>query len=296
MELDLSICIVTYRAKEVLQNCLNSVKENNKSINYEIIVVDNNSQDGTVQMLREQFQNVSVIENDYNAGFTHPSNQALQVNRGRYSLLLNNDTFILPEALDKLVRFADNHRDTGICGPKVLNADGSLQEQCHRSFPTPWISFAYFAGLAKLFPRSRFFSKYKMSYLNKDETAEVDAVSGACMMIRREVIKQIGLLDEDCFAYGEDIDYCLRAKQAGWKISYYPEAKIIHYKGKGGSGVKPMRSIVEYHRAMHVYYRKHLAKKYFFLLNWAVYTGITLRLASQLLINSFRKKKQVGTK
>ena len=296
MTVDLSICIVTHRARELLQSCLRSIYQNTGSITYEIIVVDNNSQDGTVRLLREDYPDVLVIENDYNAGFTRPSNQALRKSHGRYAILLNNDTVIFPGAFDKLIQFADARRETGICGPKVLNSDGSLQEQCHRSFPTPWISFAYFTGLARLFPHSRFFAKYQMTYLEDDEIQEVDSVSGSCMMIRREVMEQIGLLDETCFAYGEDIDYCFRAKKAGWKIFYFPQAQIIHHKGKGGSGVKPARSVYEYHRAMVIYYRKHLAKKYVFFLNWLVYGGIYLKLGSRLLINLFRKKKMVGTK
>lgn len=293
---DLSICILTLKAQALLRDCLRSIYENTNAVSFEIIVVDNNSHDGTVEMLQKEFPNVCVIVNDYNAGFTRPSNQALRASQGNYALLLNNDTIVLPRTLDRLVEFMEAHPAVGICGPKVLNRDGTLQKQCRRSFATPWDLFCYFSGLSTLFPKSRVFGRYLMTYMDEDTLHEADAISGSCMLIRREVIDQIGLLDERFFAYQEDADYCFRAKQAGWKIYYFPGAQIVHYAGMGGSRAEPYRSIVEWHKSYFQYYRKNLAARYFFLFNWFYYGVMVLKLASALGVNLLRKDKYAGSK
>lgn len=295
-DLDLSICSVTYRAKDLLRTCLQSVYENTRTIRFEIIVVDNNSHDGTVEMVREIFPNVQLIVNDYNAGFTRPNNQALKVSRGRYALLLNNDTFVLPHALERVVQFMDAHPEAGICTPKVLNRDGTLQKQCRRSFATPWDLICYFFGLSALFPKSPLFARYLVTYKDENSPHVVDAVSGSCMLIRRQVMDDIGLLDERFFAYQEDTDYCFRAKKAGWQTFYYPEAQIIHYASQGGSRADPYRSIFEWHKSYWLYYRKNLAARYFFLFNWFYYLLMALKLASALSLNFFRKEKYAGSR
>lgn len=295
MTLDLSICIPTLQAKDFLRDCLHSIYAHTHC-SFEIIVVDNASRDGTLEMLRDEFPDVRVIANDTNVGFAQAINQALRVSQGRYALLLNNDTVILPDALDRLVAFADMHPEIGICGPKILNRDGTLQKQCRRSYATPWDLFCYFSGLSTLFPRSPLFARYLMTYRDENETHPADAVSGACMLIRRAVIEQIGLLDERFFAYQEDTDYCFRAKRAGWQIYYYPDAQIIHYAGRGGSRVSPFRSIWEWHRSYFLYYRKNLAARYFFLFNWFYYVVMLFKLLSALLINLFRREKFAGSR
>ncbi len=295
-DLDLSICIVTHRAKALLRTCLQSIYENTRTLCFEIIVVDNNSQDGTVEMVRGDFPNVQLIVNDYNAGFTRPNNQALKVSRGRYALLLNNDTFVLPNALDRLVQFMDAHPEVGICTPKVLNRDGTLQKQCRRSFATPWDLICYFSRLSALFPKSPLFARYLVTYRDENSPHGVDAVSGSCMLIRRQAMDHIGLLDERFFAYQEDTDYCFRANKAGWQTFYYPEAQVIHYASQGGSRADPYRSIFEWHKSYWLYYRKNLASRYFFLFNWFYYLLMALKLASALLINFFRKEKYAGSR
>lgn len=295
MTLDLSICIPTLQAKDLLRDCLHSIYANTRSA-FEIIVVDNDSHDGTLEMLRDEFPSARVIVNTTNLGFAKAINQALRVSRGRYALLLNNDTVVLPDALDRLVAFADTHPKIGICGPKILNRDGTLQKQCRRSYATPWDLFCYFSGLAALFPRSPLFARYLMTYRDENETHPADAISGACMLIRRAVIEQIGLLDEQFFAYQEDTDYCFRAQRAGWHVYYYPEAQIIHYAGRGGSRVSPYRSIWEWHRSYFLYYRKNLASRYFFLFNWFYYVVMVFKLSSALFINLFRREKFAGSR
>ena len=290
-----SICIVTCRARDLLKDCLQSICVNTRTP-YEIIVVDNASKDGTVEMLRRDFPFVRLIQNDHNAGFGRPSNQALRVSSGKYALLLNNDTIVLPQAIDLLVAFMETHPDAGICGPKVLNRDGSMQKQCRRSYATPWDLFCYFSGLAALFPKSRLFARYLVTYADANATMAVDSVSGSCMLVRRTLMDQIGLLDERFFAYQEDTDYCFRANHAGWRIYYHPNAQIVHFASHGGSRVDPFRSIVEWHKSYLLYYRKNLASRYFFLFNWVYYGAMLLKLSSALLVNLFRKEKFAGSR
>lgn len=280
----------------LLRDCLQSILANTCTVEYEIIVVDNNSQDGTVEMLRAEFPAVHAIENPINLGFAKPINQAIRQSHGRYVLLLNNDTLVLEGALDRLVEFADAHSKIGIVGPKVLNRDGSLQKQCRRSYATPWDLFCYFSGLSTLFPHSPLFARYLMTYKDENETHPADAISGSCMLIRRAVLDQIGLFDERFFAYQEDADFCFRAKRAGWQIYYYPFSQIIHYASQGGSRVNPYRSIFEWHRSYFMYYRKNLAVRYFFLFNWFYYIVMLGKLILALTVNLFRREKFAGSR
>ena len=202
----------------------------------------------------------------------------------------------IPAAFDILLGFMQAHPDVGICTPKVLNSDGSLQLQCRRSAARPWDVITYFSGLWKLFPRSPFFGRYLLTYRGEDEIHEADAVSGSCMVIRREVIEDIGYLDETYFAFQEDTDYCVRAHKAGWKVYYVPLAQITHFGGKSGTGHQPYRSIYHWHRSYLTYYQKHLAGDYFFLVNWFMYAGMALKLGMALAANLFRREKVVGTR
>ena len=190
-------------------------------------------------------------------------NQALRETRGNYLLQLNPDTVILPDAIDRLVHFMETNQQVGISGPKVLNPDRSLQSQCRRGEPRPLAIISYFLRLPKLFPNNKQFGEYLLEYEDEDQTLEVAAVSGSCMLIRRAVVDQIGYLDEDYFAYQEDTDYCTR-------------------------------SIIEWHRSYLIYYRKHLAQDYFFLFNWFYYFIMLLKLIVSLTINLFRKERFAG--
>jgi GT2 family glycosyltransferase len=293
--IDISVCIVTYHVRDMLRDCLQSLYQNTR-LSFEVIVVDNNSQDGVVQMLHSEYPEITLVENQENAGYTHPMNQAMRLGRGRYLLQLNPDTLILPEAIDRLVVFMDQHPEVGICGPKVLNRDRTLQKPCRRGEPRPWAVLTYFLGLSSLFPRSPLFSQYLLTYLDEDEIHEVDGVAGSCMMARRALIDQIGYLDERYFAYQEDADFCFRARQAGWKVYYMPGAQIIHYGSLGGSRVQPYRSIYEWHRSYFIYYRQHLAKDYLFFLNGFYYLAMALKLFWALGINFFRSEKFAGSR
>lgn len=293
-KISLSICIVTYQARDYLRDCLNSLYAHAPNGEYEIIVVDNHSTDGTIETLECQFPQVQLIKNPTNNGFTAPMNQALRQAQGQYLLQLNPDTIVHDQALNQLIQFMQSHPKVGICGPKVLNTDGSLQKPCRRGESTPWAVITYFLGLSSLFPKSKLFGGYLMNYLDEDEINEVDGVAGSCMLLRREVIDQIGYLDERFFAYQEDADFCFQARQAGWKVYYVPTAQITHYGGQGGSRVQPYRSIFEWHRSYWLYYRKNLAANYFFLLNWLYYLAMLVKLALALLSNLVRKEKFAG--
>jgi GT2 family glycosyltransferase len=293
---ELSICIVSLQAREYLRACLDSIYNNPPGISFEVIVVDNHSTDGTQVMVKTEYPQVQLIENIENLGYTAPMNQALQAAKGTFLMQLNPDTVVFPQAIDTLLVFMDAHPDVGICGPKVLNRDGSLQKQCRRGESRPWAVISYFLGLARLFPRSKLFGEYLMNYKVEDETHAVAGVSGSCMLIRRALVDQIGYLDERFFAYQEDVDYCFRAWQAGWQVFYVPTAQVTHFGGQGGSRVQPYRSIIEWHRSYFLLYRKSYASDYFFLFNVFFYFLIALKLFYALVINTLRREKYAGPK
>lgn len=293
--MDVSVCIVTYRARDLLRDCLCSLAANT-SVSYEVIVVDNHSQDGVEAMLSAEFPSAKFVENSGNNGYTQPMNTAMRLGSGRYLLQLNPDTLVLPGAIDRMVAFMDTHPEACILGPKVLNRDHTLQKSCRRGEPTPSAVISYFTGLSRLFPRSRFFSQYHMSYMDEDETHPVAGVAGSCMLARREVAESLDYLDERFFAYQEDADFCRRARDRGWQVIYYPEAQIVHFGGQGGSRVQPYRSIVEWHRSYFRYYRKHLAKNYFFIFNGLYYLAMLVKLLAALTANYFRTEKAAGAR
>ena len=287
--IDVTICIPTRQARQLLCACLQSLASQPADLACEVIVVDNNSRDGTVEMIRQEFPAVKLICNDHNAGFTRPANQALRLARGRYALLLNSDTEVPAGAIARLVKFADTHPEAGICGPRVVFPDGTLQKQCRRNFGTPWSAFCYQIGLGRLFPGSRLFDSYLASTAIENRTHPVAAVSGSCMLIRKELMDAIGLLDETYFAYWEDSDYCYRAYEAGWKVFYVHESEIVHHSGKGGSHVEPFRTAYHWHRSHFIFYRKYLSRHHFFLVNLIYYLMILLRLAFKLFLTALKK-------
>jgi GT2 family glycosyltransferase len=291
---DLSICVVTLQARDYLKDCLRSIELSGFQGEIEIIVVDQNSVDGTAELLRKQFPKVQLIQTQTNEGFTKPMNLAMKVAKGRFVAQLNPDTVIHPGAFDHLCAFLKTHSKVGIVGPKVLNPDGTLQEPCRRGDARPWAVISYFSGLSKCYPDKAFFNGYLLSHLDEDQTNPVDGVSGSCMLIRRGVIDDIGYLDELFFAYQEDADYCLRARQAGWEIYYHPEAKITHFGGQGGSRVQPYRSIVSWHKSYFLYYRKHFAADYFFIFNWFYYILMSIKLVITLIKNQLSRSTFAG--
>jgi len=261
---DLSIIIVNYNVKYYLRECLQSVYCATERVSFEIIIVDNNSTDGSVDMVKNEFPEVKLIENCQNLGFAKATNQVLREHEGKYALLLNPDTVVLPNALDKMVEFMEANPQAGALGCKLLYPDGSLQRSC-RSFPTLTTTFFENTGLEKFFPKNKLVAKYKMGYWDYNDLREVDQPMGSALMIRREVIRQVGLLDERFYMFFEEVDWCFRAKKRGWKIYFIPRAEIIHYGGQSARSTMSEMMIQGY-KSKHKFFRKH----YGILSEWIV--------------------------
>ena len=272
----LSIVIVNYNTRKLLRSCLASIYAGANGRPFDVRVVDNNSRDDSVGMVRSEFPKVKVTENKSNVGFSKANNAVIAQTDADYILLLNPDTLVLGDAIDRVVKYLEGHPEVGICGCKVLNTDRTLQLACRRSIPTPKVAFFRLSGLSKLFPNSKAIARYNLTYEDPETTHEVDAVSGAFLMIRRQAIEDIGLLDERFFMYGEELDWCLRAKRAGWAVVYHPEAEIIHYKGES-TKYNSRKAALEFYRAMYLFHKKHFAKNYSPVTNLFIYTGIFLR-------------------
>jgi len=278
----LSIIIVNWNARKHVEACLRSIQRETKHIAREILVVDNASHDGSVHMIRAQFPEVILMENKENVGFARASNQAIKLSQSPYILLLNPDTLILKDALTKMAKFMDEHSHIGTLGCKVLTGEGILDLRCARRFPTLISELCEKTTLAVRFPGSRLFGSYLMSYWNHDSSREVDALSGACMMVRRELIENVGFLDEDFFMYGEDVDWCYRVKHAGWQVFYFSDAEIVHLGARSTSLVRDEMG-VEALRSLNLFFRKHYGPAY----AWAHRALIfALSLAKQLVFCS----------
>lgn len=274
----LSIIIVNFNVREFLHHALVSLQKAMKGIRGEIIVVDNASDDGSVEMVRRRFASVHLIASKTNLGFARANNLALKRARGKFLLLINPDTIVQEDTLRVMLRFFAENPDVGLAGCKILNPDGTFQLACRRSFPRPWAALTKMTGLSGLFPRSRWFGKYNLTYLNPDETYEIDAVSGSFMMVRREAYEQVGGLDEDFFMYGEDLDWCYRIQQAGWKNYYVHSTQIIHYKGESTKR-SDLNEIKTFYQAMHLFVQKHLSNSRFFALLIRFAITVSSRLA-----------------
>jgi GT2 family glycosyltransferase len=229
--MDVSIIVVAWNVRGLLRDCLDSVYAQTTGIEFEVIYVDNGSSDGSVEMVRSDFPNVRIIENPDNRGFIKANNQAIEIARGRYVLLLNSDTVVLDNAIAKSVRFADQHADAAVVGCRVLNPDRSLQGSCFRFYSTLNMLFdALF--LSRAFPRSRLFGRKLYSGWQYDSVRQVDVVIGCFSLVRMEAVRRVGVMDETFFVYGDDIDWCYRFAKAGWKVLFTPDAEIIHYGGQ----------------------------------------------------------------
>lgn len=291
---DIAVVIVSYNVSGLLRNCLESLFGSEDGLNLEVIVVDNRSDDGSADMVRTAFPQVRLIESPVNGGYAYANNLALSeiVRRNqallpRYVLLLNPDTIVPPGALKQMVAFMDANQDIGVAGPKLVRPNGSLDLACRRSFPSPEVSFYRMLGLSKLFPRSRRFARYNLTYLSPDDVYEVDSVVGAFMMVRGSILSEIGLLDEGFFMYGEDLDWAYRIKQKGWKVLYNGKVEVIHYKGES-SKQQSVRPIFEFYRAMLVFYRKHYYRSTAAPINLLVISAIFFRGAIALTQSMFR--------
>ncbi len=286
----LSVVIVNYNVKHFLEQCLNSVAAAAEHCETEVFVVDNNSVDGSCNMLREKFPWVKLIENKKNYGFSYANNQAIKQSTGEYVLLLNPDTVIEEDTLKSVCDFMDAHPDAGGLGVKMIDGKGRFLPESKRGLPTPQVAFYKIFGLSKLFPKSKKFGKYHLTYLDKDQIHKVDVLSGAFMLLRAETLNKIGLLDETFFMYGEDIDLSYRITLGGYNNYYYPETTIIHYKGestKKGS----VNYVLVFYNAMKIFARKHFSKgkgagTMIFFINLAIYLRAAMAIAGRFITNA----------
>ncbi|MFH0864811.1 MAG: glycosyltransferase [Bacteroidota bacterium] len=282
----LSVVIVNYNVRYFLEQCLLSINAASKGIESEIIVVDNNSVDGSVKMLKEKFTQVKIIENNENLGFSKANNQAIRISKGEYILLLNPDTIIEEDTFTKSLSFMDEHPYARGLGVKMIDGKGKFLPESKRGLPTPAVAFYKIFGLSRLFPKSKIFGRYHLGFLDKDKNHEVDILSGAFMMLRRETLDITGLLDETFFMYGEDIDLSYRIKKAGYKNYYFPETRIIHYKGES-TKKSSINYVLVFYNAMIIFARKHFTQKsariFSFLINFAIYLRAFASILSRFL-------------
>lgn len=253
--MDLSVILVNWNTRQILQDCLESVYRETEGISFEVFVVDNASSDGSAEMVCRQFPQVRLIENETNRGFAAANNQAIAQAQGDYILLLNSDTIVLDNALAKSVRFARQYPKAGIVGCRVLNADRTLQPSCFM-YPSLLNLFLLTTYLSRLFKRSRFFGRERMTWWNRTDERTVEVVTGCFMLIKRQVIEDIGLLDEAFFMYGEETDFCYRARQAGYDLLFTPEAQIIHLGGASSRQVRP-EMILQLRGSILLFMKKH---------------------------------------
>lgn len=277
----ISIIVVNFNAGEYLLQCLESLEKERKKISFDIWVVDNASSDGSIKKSREKFSEVNYLVNKHNLGFSAANNLVLRKIKTKYILLLNPDSKVLPGTIQYMVDYMEKNQDVGVATCKVEKKDGSLDFASHRGFPTPWVSFLYYVlGQDSL---------YHLTNCDFSKLHEVDAIAGAFFLTRKKVLDEVGLFDEDYFLYAEDLDLCFRIKEAGYKIMYVPEVKIIHYKGVT-SGIKEHsqnistatkkskeRAFNSFYETMIIFYKKHMEKNYPFFINWLVYLGINLK-------------------
>ncbi|MGN6814038.1 MAG: glycosyltransferase family 2 protein [Thermomicrobiales bacterium] len=299
------VVIVNYQTAGLLRQCLSHLCSSETAYPYTVTVVDNGSGDESAARVCADFPQVELLVAPRNLGFAGGNNLALQPLLGRlpagtareheYVLLLNTDLFVAPDTLHVLTGFLERHPRVGIVGPRVNKRDGSLDLACRRSFPTPANAFYKLFGLARRFPHHPRFAAYNLTHRDPDELTEVDAVVGACMLVRVAAIDQAGLLDDRFFMYGEDLDWAYRIKARGWRVFYCPFTRVLHYKG-ATSARQSGRMIVEFYRAMYLFHRKHYAPRLARPVNWMVTGGIVARGSLALTTNTFRpaEKKRVA--
>jgi GT2 family glycosyltransferase len=291
--MDLSVVIVSYNSARFLDVCIQSIHARSGGIELEVIVVDNASRDGSADIVAQLFPHVVCIRNSQNTGFAYACNQGIREARGEFVLLLNPDSAIIAGTLEEAVRHMQSHPDIGILGAKILNRNGTLQLACRRSIPTMRSAFFKFSGLSRLFPGSRFFSEYNMTYMDENEPADVVAISGAFLMIQRDLALNVGGLDERFFMYGEDLDLCLRARQAGSRALYWPFIVVRHYKGESNR-YRPFASLFHFYHAMWLFYRKHYYEAHAWWENMATWLGIcavgSVRLGLRALLYPLKRR------
>lgn len=286
----LTVIIVNYNVKYFLEQCLHAAQKAALKVSSEIIVVDNDSVDGSCQMVEEKFPEVQLISNRENLGFSKANNQAIRISKGEYILLLNPDTVVEEDSFLKIIRFMDETPEAGGLGVKMIDGKGRFLPESKRGLPTPEVAFWKMSGFSKLFPRSKRFSRYHLGYLDENQVHEVEVLAGAFMLLRSETLDKVGLLDEDYFMYGEDIDLSYRITLGGYKNYYFPETTIIHYKGES-TRKGSINYVKVFYNAMIIFAGKHFSKgnarRYAILINLAIYFHALLTICVQFLKSVF---------
>lgn len=286
--MDLSIIIVSWNVKQLLTDCLNSIYAYlaDQNISFEVFVVDNHSQDGTVEVVKRDFPQVKLISNHYNAGFARANNQAIQLAQGDYILLLNPDTRLIDNSLIKLLQFAKQQRQLCLVGPKLLYSDGTLQPSVRR-LPSFWDQFFILLKLHNFFPYLAPLRKYYMQDFDYQQVAQVEQLMGAAILVPKKIFNQLGLLDEKFWLLFEEVDFCQRVKAAGYKIYFYPQAQLIHHKGQSFNRRKTLAKQINFNHNLFIYFKKHKPfYKLFFL--WLL-QPVSLFLAALDQMFNFKK-------
>jgi GT2 family glycosyltransferase/lipopolysaccharide/colanic/teichoic acid biosynthesis glycosyltransferase len=277
-----SVAIVSYNVKQYIIHCIDSINKSDYAGRIELIVIDNNSFDGSLENIKQQFTDVICIQNTENVGFGKAINQATGIASGKYYLILNPDTIIEESTISTFVDYLENNSSIGLVGPKIVNSDGSLQKGCKRSFPTIGVALPKLIGLDKLFPNSRLAGRYNLNYLDPDEIHKVDAISGSCMFIRSELFNKIGGFDEQFFMYGEDLDLCYQIYQQGFEVHYLPTTQIMHYQGESVKSA-PYDSLNAFYQAMILFSEKHFSKGRSILSKLVIRSGIFFRKSISMI-------------
>lgn len=292
MKVDVSIIIVSFNTRELTIESIMSVIRTTHVFSFEIIVVDNNSSDDSVselEKLKTEKVKLKIIKNSENFGFSKANNIGIKEASGRYVLFLNSDTVVYENTIDGMVNFMEENEDVGASTCFLRLANGKLDDAAHRGFPTPIRALSHFSGASKIFKKSKFFGGYNMTYEDFTKTHEIDALSGAFMLVRRAAGEQVGWWDEDFFWYGEDLDFCYKLKEKGWKIYFVPEFETLHYKGASGGLKKSSKHLTTATNetkkrahdarfaAMQIFYDKHYKQKYPSWMRGIVLSGIKVK-------------------
>lgn len=291
-EPDISVIIVNYNTRDLLESCLTSVFRETTSVSLEVLVIDNGSGDGSVEMVRSQFPRARLTVNESNQWFVRPNNEGIRMSTGKRVLLLNSDTEVCPGALAELARFLDAHTDAGACGPLLLNTDGSVQKSV-KGFPTLWTHICDMFFLDRLFPRSRLFARGEMGWFSYNSTAEVDHVMAAAFLVRREVLESVGLMDERFLLYHNDMDWCYRMVMSGWKIYFVPTARVVHHLGRTMDIVnRDLSRLHEQWNNVMLYYQKHHGRGSVAAFKLLLAAGFAFRAGAWMLVRLMRPSER----
>jgi GT2 family glycosyltransferase len=284
-----SVLIVSYACKGELLDCLASLERERASVPLEVIVLDNDSKDGTPYAVASRFPWVKLVVNRKNVGFAHAANQGMRFATGEYLLFLNPDTVVPEGTLAATVEELERHHDVGMLGCKLVRPDGSFDHACKRSFPTIAGALYYFTGLTGAWPTSRRFAQYTVGHMGMDETGFIDAVNGAFMLVRRDAAEDVGFMDERYWLYGEDLDWCHRFWSRGWKILYWPGVQVVHVKGASAGDHRSLKLNFAFHQSIWLFYAKHHAPKRSPLLSAFVWVGVWSKFLVSALANGARR-------